>query len=560
MTAPVLQVDELGVAFRPRSGRGAEVEAVAGASFAVDRGRVLALVGESGSGKSVSALAVLGLLPGTARVSGSIRVAGEELLGAAPERLRQLRGNLIGTIFQEPASALNPVYSIGWQITEALRVHDPQLTATDARHRVRELLAQVGLTDGLRIARSFPHELSGGQLQRCMIAMAIGNGPRLLIADEPTTALDVTIQAGILALLRQLKDELGMAILLITHDMGVVADLADDVAVLRAGRLVESAPVRELFGHPRDDYTRSLLDAVPKLAGLTVTTDRPEAAPESDHGTRTEPPVAELRGVTVSYPGSGFGRSVIAAADVDLRIGRGELVGLVGESGSGKSTVGRALAGLVRVSAGTVELAGSDITVANHRQLRRARARLGMIFQDPGSSLNPRHPVGRSIGEPLQLAGVAPAERRRRVIELLDAVRLGADLAERLPHELSGGQRQRVAIARALANNPGLLIADEPTSALDVSVQQTIIELLADLQADLGFSCLFISHDLAVVGQLTRRIAVLRQGRIVEAGDTDRVLTQPVDPYTQRLLAAAPVADPDEQQRRRAAWAGLADE
>jgi peptide/nickel transport system ATP-binding protein len=556
MTAPVLQVDELGVAFRPRSGRGAEVEAVAGVCFGVDRGEVLALVGESGSGKSVSALAVLGLLPGTARVTGSIRLDGEELLGTTPERLRQVRAGMIGTIFQEPASALNPVYSIGWQITEALRVHDPRLTPAAARHRVRELLAQVGLTDGLRIARSFPHELSGGQLQRCMIAMAIGNGPRLLIADEPTTALDVTVQAGILALLRQLKDELGMAILLITHDMGVVADLADDVAVLRSGALVESAPVRELFAHPRDDYTRALLDAVPKLAGLTLT-DREGAEPEPDDPAPAEPPVAELRGVTVTYPGSGFGRSVVAAEDIELRIGRGELVGLVGESGSGKSTVGRALAGLVRVSAGTVELAGIDITTANRRLLRRARARLGMIFQDPGSSLNPRHSVARSIAEPLQLAGVSPAERRRRVIELLDAVRLGAELAERLPHELSGGQRQRVAIARALAGDPDLLIADEPTSALDVSVQQTIIELLADLQADLGFSCLFISHDLAVVGQLTRRIAVMRQGRILETGATDRVLSRPVDPYTQRLLAAAPVADPDEQRRRREAWLEL---
>ncbi|WP_152365007.1 dipeptide ABC transporter ATP-binding protein [Microlunatus speluncae] len=560
MTAPVLQVDELGVTFRPRSGRGAEVEAVAGASFAVDRGRVLALVGESGSGKSVSALAVLGLLPDTARVSGSIRVDGEELINAPAERLRQLRGNLIGTIFQEPASALNPVYSIGWQITEALRVHDPRLTAADARHRIRELLAQVGLTDGLRIARSFPHELSGGQLQRCMIAMAIGNRPRLLIADEPTTALDVTVQAGILALLRQLKDELGMAILLITHDMGVVADLADDVAVLNSGHLIESAPVRDLFAHPRNAYTRTLLTAVPKLPHPDLS--EPGAAlasPSSDKSGLGEV-VAELRGVSVVYGGGGVGRGVTAAEGIELRIGRGELVGLVGESGSGKSTVGRALAGLVRVATGTVELRGQDITRANRRGLRRARAGLGMIFQDPGSSLNPRHPVGRSIAEPLQLAGVAPAERQRRVTELLDVVRLGAGLAERLPHELSGGQRQRVAIARALAGDPDLLIADEPTSALDVSVQRTIIELLAELQADLGFSCLFISHDLAVVGQLTRRIAVMRHGRIVESGATERVLTQPADPYTQRLLAAAPVADPDEQQRRRAAWSLLTDE
>ncbi|MFC7619481.1 dipeptide ABC transporter ATP-binding protein [Microlunatus sp. GCM10028923] len=557
MTVPVLEVTDLGVTFRPRSGRGAEVEAVAGVSFAVQRGRVLALVGESGSGKSVSALATLGLLPDTARVAGSIRLAGDELLGAPPERLREVRGGTIGTIFQEPASALNPVYSVGWQITEALRAHDPNLSTADARHRVRELLAQVGLTDGLRIARSYPHELSGGQLQRCMIAMAIGNGPQLLIADEPTTALDVTVQAGILALLRRLRDELGMAILLITHDMGVVADLADDVAVLRSGLLVESAPVRELFGNPRDDYTRTLLSAVPRLAGLTITEAEPAPDPLPDSG--SEAPAAELKQVTISYPG-GFGRAITAAEQVDLRIGRGDLVGLVGESGSGKSTIGRALAGLVRAAAGSVELAGLDITRANRRVLHRARSRLGMIFQDPGSSLNPRHPVERSIAEPLLLAGVAPKDRRHRVLELLDAVRLGPTLAPRLPHELSGGQRQRVAIARALAADPALLIADEPTSALDVSVQQTIIELLADLHRDLGFGCLFISHDLAVVGQLTERIAVMRQGRIVETGPTERVLSRPTEPYTQRLLAAVPVADPEQQRQRREAWLQLTGE
>ncbi|GAB3756659.1 dipeptide ABC transporter ATP-binding protein [Microlunatus parietis] len=559
MSVPVLDVADLGVTFRPRSGRGAEVEAVAGVSFAVQRGRVLALVGESGSGKSVSALATLGLLPDTARVAGSIRLAGEELLGAPPERLRQVRGGTIGTIFQEPASALNPVYSVGWQITEALRAHDRNLSPADARHRVRELLAQVGLTDGLRIARSYPHELSGGQLQRCMIAMAIGNGPQVLIADEPTTALDVTVQAGILALLRRLRDELGMAILLITHDMGVVADLADDVAVLRSGLLVESAPVRQLFADPGDDYTRTLLGAVPKLAGLTITEAEPAPDPLPDSESDT-PPAAELRQVTVTYPGGGFGRAVTAAEQVNLRIGRGDLVGLVGESGSGKSTIGRALAGLVRAAAGSVELAGIDITRANRRVLHRARSRLGMIFQDPGSSLNPRHPIEHSIAEPLQLAGAAPTARRRRVLELLDAVRLGPALAQRLPHELSGGQRQRVAIARALANDPELLIADEPTSALDVSVQQTIIELLADLHRELGFGCLFISHDLAVVGQLTDRIAVMRQGRVVETGPTERVLSRPAEPYTQRLLAAVPVADPDQQRERREAWLQLSGE
>nr|WP_239579569.1 ABC transporter ATP-binding protein [Microlunatus panaciterrae] len=526
-------------------------EVVHGVSFDLLPGRVLALVGESGSGKSVTAMSTLGLLPATARFSGSIRLQGEELVGASTRRLRQVRGGQVGTIFQEPMNALNPVFTIGNQIAEGLREHQPAMSRQQAKQRVLELLDSVEVRDPRRIARAFPHEMSGGQLQRAMIAMAIGNNPLALIADEPTTALDVTVQAGILDLLRDLKDRLGMAMLLITHDMGVVADIADDVAVMKDGTIVEAAAAGAVFAQPQSSYTRTLLDSVPRLAALRLT-ERPATPPDSIPVPPEPALAAQLVGASVVYHGRDLGSGVRAVDDVTLSIPRGESVGLVGESGSGKSTVGRALAGLVPVASGHALLDGVDLARASRSTLRRARTRLGIVFQDPASSLNPRHTIGRSVGEPLRLQGRHDsAQLRSRVRELLEAVQLSAALAGRYPHELSGGQRQRVAIARAISTNPALLIADEPTSALDVSVQARVLDVLRDLQAGLGFACLFISHDLAVVGEVTNQIAVMHHGRIVEQGPTNTVLTMPQQPYTQRLLAAAPVPDPREQSERR---------
>jgi peptide/nickel transport system ATP-binding protein len=554
---PTISVADLRVTFAPPPGSiGVPREVVHGIGFDLTPGRVLALVGESGSGKSVTAMSILGLLPGTARVSGSVRLAGEELLGSDPATLRRIRGGRVGTIFQEPMSALNPVFTIGNQIAEALRTHNPGLNRSAADVRVVELLEQVEVRNPRRIARSYPHEVSGGQLQRAMIAMAICNDPVALIADEPTTALDVTVQAQILALIDGLTDRLDTSVLLITHDMGVVADLADDVVVMRSGEIVESAAAPELFARPQHPYTRQLLDAVPKLSALRVDGQ----APEDDHQLAPNAPaaVAELDQVRIVYHGRGLGSGLPAVDSVSLAIAPGETLGLVGESGSGKSTIGRALAGLIQPAAGTVRIDGVDLTALRGRRLRQLRTRLGMVFQDPTSSLNPRHTIGRSIGEPIRLhTDQTPAARQARVTELLDAVQLGSRLADRYPHELSGGQRQRVAIARALALRPSLVIADEPTSALDVSVQDQVLELFGSLQAEYGFAWLFISHDLAVVSEMTSSVIVLRDGQVVESGPTAEVLQSPVDPYTRRLLAAVPVADPDEQARRRAVWTEL---
>jgi peptide/nickel transport system ATP-binding protein len=559
-TTPVLAVSGISISFTGQDGsaRVSGPTVVDDVSFELERGRVLALVGESGSGKSVTAMSTLGLLPDTGVVEGSIRLNGEELLGATGDRLRQVRGGRIGTIFQEPMNAFNPVVSIGSQIAEALRTHRMTPDRASTRLRVAELLRSVGLRDPERIVRSYPHELSGGQLQRAMIAMAISCDPVALIADEPTTALDVTVQAGILDLLRELRDRNGMAILLITHDMGVVADLADDVVVMRNGSVVERADVTELFAHPREEYTRALLAAVPRLGELRENAV-PEARPSDAADRADDDAAAELRGASIVYGARGFGRrGAPAVDDVSFRIGRGRFFGLVGESGSGKSTIGRALAGLVPLSAGSVAVDGVDLSTVSRAELRRARARIGYVFQDPASSLNPRYTIGQCIQEPLRLhTRLTEAERAARVCELLAAVQLDPAMAERFQHELSGGQRQRVAIARALALNPSLLIADEPTSALDVSVQATVLELLRELQLEFGFACLFISHDLAVVQQLADDVAVLHNGRIVESGPAEHVLLAPHDPYTRRLLAAAPVADPAAQTARREAWRAL---
>lgn len=555
--SPALTVNGVTIAFPEEAGDTREGGAgqagvvVRDVTFTLGRGRILALVGESGAGKSIVALSALGLLPPGATVEGSIALEGEELLSMSPERLRRVRGGRIGTIFQEPMSAFNPVVSIGAQLRETVRAHRVARSRRAVRARSVELLHSVGLQDPERIMRAFPHELSGGQLQRAMIAMAVAAEPIVLIADEPTTALDVTVQAGILDLLRELRDRSGLAVLLITHDMGVVADLADEVVVLREGVVVETQATAELFARPRQEYTRALLTAVPRLEGVRdrggqarQVVEHPGGSPVSDT------PAIELRDVRIAYT---RGRQRHVAVDgVSLVVEPGRVLGMVGESGSGKTTIGRALAGLVPLASGSARVAGIEVTRASPARLRRLRQRVGFVFQDPASSFNPRSVIGRSVAEPLRLhTPLGAGERRDRVAGLLAAVRLDPALATRFPHELSGGQRQRAAIARALALDPALLIADEPTSALDVSVQAQVLELVRDLQAQLGFTCLFISHDLAVVRQVADEVAVLRRGRLVEWGQTERVLLAPQTSYTQRLVSAVPVPDPVLQRERR---------
>jgi peptide/nickel transport system ATP-binding protein len=537
----VLEVSGLGVDFWVD---GEFYPAAVGLDYTVKRGEVMAIVGESGSGKSSSSMALLGLLPPTARVSGSIKLLGREIGELDKRELRKVRGQQIAVIFQEPMTALNPVYTVGFQIVETLRTHY-DLTPAQAKERAIELLEKVDMPDPATAFHKFPHQLSGGQRQRAMIAQAISCDPVLLIADEPTTALDVTVQAEILELLRNLRTRLDSAIVLITHDMGVVADLADSIMVMKDGVAVEQGSALDIFQRPQHPYTQSLLAAVPHL-GLDITEVPAEAAKP------TAEPVLSFQDVSIEYPKRGRVPAFLAADDITLDVYPGEIVGLVGESGSGKTTLGRAAVGLLPIKYGRLVSAGIDISTASMAELRPLRRKAGIVFQDPGSSLNPRMPIGESIGEPLLLAKEAQGkELDKRVEELLNQVELPASYRNRYPHELSGGQRQRVGIARALALAPELLVADEPTSALDVSVQARFLDLLQDLQSKLQFACLFISHDLAVVDMLAHRIAVMHRGRLVEQGSRDQILRNPQDPYTQRLIAAVPLPDPVAQRERR---------
>ncbi|MGV8876568.1 MAG: ABC transporter ATP-binding protein [Rhodoglobus sp.] len=518
------------------------VTAAKNVSFTLQAGEVLAIVGESGSGKSTSAMGLLGLLPENGRIVGSVKLAGEELVAAPLHRLRQVRGSGIAVIFQEPMTALNPVYTIGFQIVEALQVHNALLTRADARLRALELLTMVELPNPATAFDSYPHQLSGGQRQRAMIAQSISCNPRVLIADEPTTALDVTVQAEILELLHNLRSKLDSAIILITHDMGVVADLADRVMVMKDGEVVETGTAQALFENATHPYTRALLAAVPHLGSAgTATPSKQDRAV-----------VLAMNAVAIEYPKRGRVPAFRAAEDVTLTIHNGEVLGLVGESGSGKTTIGRAIVGLLPAVAGELQIVGTNMVGISSKNLRAIRRDIGIVFQDPGSSLNPRMPIGESIGEPLRLGGgFSKKSEDARVSMLLDRVQLSSQMRNRYPHELSGGQRQRVGIARALALSPKLLVADEPTSALDVSVQAKVLQLFTELQAELGFACLFVSHDLAVIDMVADRIAVMHRGRIVEQGTRDQVLRRPQHPYTQRLIAAVPVPDPREQHRRR---------
>jgi peptide/nickel transport system ATP-binding protein len=542
MSTPVLRVTDLTVEFWVD---GVWYPAAVNVSFEVEAGKTLAIVGESGSGKSTVAMSIMSLLAPNARVTGSIKVKNQEVLGASTSLLQKYRGKEVAYIFQEPMTALNPVYTIGFQIIETLRNHF-DMGPQEARNRAIELITMVEIPDPERSVDKYPHQLSGGQRQRAMIAQALACDPALLIADEPTTALDVTVQAEILDLMRGLRSRLNSGILLITHDMGVVADMADEIMVMQSGNAVEHGTADQIFNRPNHPYTQQLLASVPKLGSTQMRVLEPSQAAAQ--------PVLKLSNVTIEYPKRGRIPAFVAVEDFSLEIFPGEIVGLVGESGSGKTTVGRASIGLLPIKSGRLEVVGQDISGASNKELRQIRRNTGIVFQDPASSLNPRLPIGESIGEPLYLAGIAKEKELDKMVEdLLASVELPRSYRNRYPHELSGGQRQRVGIARALALTPDILIADEPTSALDVSVQARFLELLQDLQSKLKFACLFISHDLGVVDILSHRIAVMQNGRLVEVGNRDQILKNPQDPYTQRLLSAVPVPDPAEQKIRREA-------
>ncbi len=539
---PLLSVERLSVRF---AGQRGPVEAVKDLSFHIEAGETLAVVGESGSGKSVTALSILRLIEreggvitpqarlAFARRDGSI----VDLARLDAPSLQRIRGNEIAMIFQEPMTALNPVMTVGRQIAEVLVTHRG-LGATAALAEAKAMLDLVRIPDGARRLSQYPHELSGGMRQRVMIAMALACRPRLLIADEPTTALDVTIQSQILDLIRLLQQEIGLSVLFITHDMGVVAGLADRVVVMRHGRKLEEAATRALFATPRDPYTRDLLAAVPRLGA---------GAPGYRGSGET---VLKADGVTTRFAiRKGLFKRVVAEVhavdDVSIELRQGETLGLVGESGCGKSTLGRSLMRLIEPRAGDVMIGGRRVSGLKGRALRHARRDVQMIFQDPFASLNPRMKVVDLVTEPLAIHGQASAAQRRAVAaDLLARVGLQEEHLDRYPHQFSGGQRQRLCIARALSVKPKVIIADEPVSALDVSIAAQVIALLRDLQERDGIAFLFVAHDIAVVERVSHRIAVMHLGRIVETGPTDAVLNDPRHPYTQRLLAAVPVADP----------------
>ncbi|MFB7546163.1 dipeptide ABC transporter ATP-binding protein [Streptomyces sp. NPDC056154] len=541
---PILELDDLGVVFTTETG---EVPAVRGVSLHVRPGETLALVGESGSGKSTIALAAMGLLADNARAIGSATVAGHQVVGAREADLAALRGRTVSMVFQEPATALDPLTRIGRQIAEVIRNHR-EVSAKEAAAEAVELLRKVGIPEPERRATAYPFQLSGGQRQRVVIAMAIANEPALLIADEPTTALDVTVQAEILDLLRRLAVETGTGVLLVTHNMGVVADFADRVAVMYHGEIVETGPVEDVLLRPSHEYTERLLAAVPRLS---VAEEGRPVAPAAAARPDTDP-VVELRDISVVF---GRGKGAVRALDgVSLAVHAGETLGLVGESGSGKSTASRVALGLIPPSSGTVSLFGTDLGRTRSRARRALRAGIGVVLQDPVASLDARMTVGECVAEPLRVhrRELSAKDRRSKVADVLDRVRLPRELARRAPRELSGGQRQRVSLARALVLEPRLLVADEPTSALDVSVQEAVLEVISELQHELGFACLFVSHDLAVVQHFAQRVVVMRAGRIEEQGPTGATLLHPETDYTRRLLAAVPVPDPVIQRGRRA--------
>jgi peptide/nickel transport system ATP-binding protein len=563
---PVLDIRDLGVCFATPGG---EVEAVGALSLAIQPGECVGVVGESGAGKSQAFLAVMGLLAANARVRGSARFAGQELLGRSARELNRVRGAGVAMIFQDPLTSLTPHLRIGAQIAESL-VRHTGASWTRGRARALELLERVQVTDPARRLTQYPHELSGGMRQRVMIAIALACGPKLLIADEPTTSLDVTIQAQILALLAELKREQGMSMVLITHDLGIVAGVADRVAVMQAGRLVELGSVDRILKHPEHAYTKALLHAIPwmrpPVAPATASSSSSirrspspiDAAADGDSSNPERAPLLALNDLRVHFKlrGAWFQRaSIIRALEaVSLTIHPGQVVGIVGESGSGKSTLARAALRLIRPASGHIVWLGNSFESLSAGELRPLRRDMQLVFQDPLASLDPRMTVADIVAEPLRVhrRDLDDATRRQVAAEILLRVGLGRNLLARYPHELSGGQAQRVAIARAMVLKPKLLVCDEAVSALDVSVQAQILALLQDLKREYQTAILFISHNLAVVRQLCDRVLVLYLGRMMEEGATESLYSTPTHPYTRGLLAAVPVPDPDVQPKRLA--------
>jgi microcin C transport system ATP-binding protein len=525
MTA-LLKVKDLTVGFRQD---GAISHAVRGVSFEVHKGETVALVGESGSGKSVTALSTVQLLDDNAQVGGSITYAGHEMVGASEPELRAVRGNDISFIFQEPMTSLNPLHTIERQLTESIELHQG-LRGSEVKTKIIELLNQVGIRDGASRLGAYPHQLSGGQRQRVMIAMALANGPELLIADEPTTALDVTIQAQILDLLAELKRDVGMSMLFITHDLTIVRKIADRVCVMKDGEIVEAGPTAEIFGNPQHPYTKMLLSA--ESAGVPAPVlDGSKVIIETDQLKIWFPIHAGLLKRTVDY--------VKAVNNATLTVRVGETVGIVGESGSGKTTLALAIMRLIE-SEGRIKFQGTDIHALTPKQMRPLRGDIQIVFQDPYGSLSPRMTVAEIIAEGLAIHGLAPGKNRRDMVaEIMGEVGLDPALMDRYPHEFSGGQRQRIAIARAMILRPKLLVLDEPTSALDMTVQVQIVELLRDLQVKFGLAYLFISHDLKVVRALSHKVMVMKQGDVVEVGDAADIFDAPQSEYTKALMAAA---------------------
>jgi peptide/nickel transport system ATP-binding protein len=525
--APLLQLRGVSARLPPGADRDFAVSDV---DLEVAANEIVCVVGESGSGKSMLAGAIVRLPPSGVQLAGSVRFDGRELDQLPEREMRQLRGAEIGMVFQEPMTALNPLHTIGRQIAEVFRLHG-KLSRTARRQATLEALRRAHLPDPVRVSRAHPHQLSGGERQRAMIAMALALGPKLLIADEPTTALDVTTQAQILALIRELQERNGMGILFITHDFGVVADIADRVVVMQAGVIVEQGPVADVIRTPRHPYTQALIAAVPSL--------RPVVPPPREQAT-----LLSVRGLSKAYRTRGgllsLSRPAPVLRDVSLALAKGGSLGIVGESGSGKSTLARCIVRLLEPDSGSICLDGVDFGALRGEALRRERHRIQMVFQDTSGSLNPRRKVGDLVGQGLMVRGMAREEAWRRARDLLGLVRLDPAAADRYPHEFSGGQRQRIGLARALAVQPGVLVADEPVSALDVSVQAQVLALLADLRVRLGLSLLFITHDLRVASNVCDHVAVMRNGEIVEFGETARVFTAPVHAYTRSLLASVP--------------------
>ncbi|GHC98859.1 dipeptide ABC transporter ATP-binding protein [Zhihengliuella salsuginis] len=545
---PLLEIADLSVDFKTTHG---EVSAIQSASLTLEPGRTLAIVGESGSGKSTTAMAAIGLLPSNARVGGSIKLDGRELVGLPESELQQIRGKHVGMVPQDPMSNLNPVSKIGTQVAETLLAHG-MATKKDVDAKVVATLEAAGIPDAKSRAKMYPHEFSGGLRQRALIAIGLACQPRLLIADEPTSALDVTVQQVILDQLQQMTEDLGTAVLLITHDLGLAAERASELVVMHRGRVVEAGDAKQLLEDPQHPYTRSLVAAAPSVAAARLlpgayATDRDERAKAAADVVPDDAPaqatdnIVEIRDLTKVYKRRGSREDFYAAKDVSLEIPRGSTVAIVGESGSGKTTTARMLLKVIDPTSGSMTFDGQDVATLDKAALNDFRQRVQPVFQDPYSSLNPMFTIGRIIEEPLKAyKRGTPTERRERVRKLMEQVALPTTMMRRYPSELSGGQRQRVAIARALALEPELIVCDEPVSALDVLVQDQILKLLGDLQKDMGLSYLFISHDLAVVRLISDFVCVMKDGELVEAASSEEIFTNPRHPYTRRLLASIP--------------------